>query len=67
MLRTQATCKPSEESLNYFNWDDLLNLDKSPGDLSDPGHGGGAGWQLQPLHPTEPGHTDVKNAIKAAM
>lgn len=61
------TDPPSNSSLHYFDWRDLLNFDIDVSALSSPTQGGTAAWQLRPFHPTEPGHQAIKEAIKAAM
>lgn len=61
------TKNPSKASLEYFNWDDLLNFDKSANELTSPSQGGGPGWQLRPFHPMQFGHQAIKDAIKKAI
>ncbi|KAK6427956.1 hypothetical protein LTR95_015906 [Oleoguttula sp. CCFEE 5521] len=60
----------SQESKDFWNWKDLFNFDKALHDYGNfiiPFQGASPGVALRPFHPTEQGHTAIKDALKAQM
>ncbi|KAK6433099.1 hypothetical protein LTR95_010727 [Oleoguttula sp. CCFEE 5521] len=63
---TYLAPETSTEAVNFLDWTDLLNFEKGIKGIL-PFQGATPGLLLRPSHPTEPGHTAIKNAIKAQI
>ncbi|KAK6432913.1 Glucan endo-1,3-alpha-glucosidase agn1 [Oleoguttula sp. CCFEE 5521] len=63
---TYLAPETSTEAVNFWDWTDLLNFEKGIKGIL-PFQGATPGLLLRPFHPTEPGHTAIKNVLKAQI
>nr|OQO23040.1 hypothetical protein B0A51_10074 [Rachicladosporium sp. CCFEE 5018] len=63
---TYLAPETSTEAVNFWDWTDLLNFEKGTKGVL-PFQGATPGLLLRPFHPTEPGHTAIKDALKAKI
>ncbi|OQO02303.1 hypothetical protein B0A48_11857 [Cryoendolithus antarcticus] len=63
---TYLVPETSTEAIDFWDWTDLLNFEKGISGIL-PLQGATPGLLLRPFHPTEPGHTAIKNTLKAQV